>query len=144
MEWKSSASLVVLNQTQNMVIGLGLLAGSLLCAYFVSEQKLQVRQTHESKGIGQRGAPWAMCEPLGSWMGYRQSDCRLPVTYLLLWVSYRLGTLCSLALTSLNCTCLSTGLAPTTGNLTSVPRLLRVHCSFSVLEGAPAFIPFAG
>ncbi|KAG8520896.1 ATP-binding cassette sub-family B member 6, mitochondrial [Galemys pyrenaicus] len=42
LEWKSSASLVMLNQTQNLVIGLGLLAGSLLCAYFVSEQKLQV------------------------------------------------------------------------------------------------------
>uniref|UniRef100_A0A5F4VZR3 ATP-binding cassette sub-family B member 6 n=1 Tax=Callithrix jacchus TaxID=9483 RepID=A0A5F4VZR3_CALJA len=42
LEWKSSASLVLLNQTQNLVIGLGLLAGSLLCAYFVSEQKLQV------------------------------------------------------------------------------------------------------
>ncbi|XP_012497968.1 PREDICTED: ATP-binding cassette sub-family B member 6, mitochondrial [Propithecus coquereli] len=42
LEWKSSASLVVLNQTQNLVIGLGLLAGSLLCAYFVTEQKLQV------------------------------------------------------------------------------------------------------
>uniref|UniRef100_A0A8C3YN15 ATP-binding cassette sub-family B member 6 n=1 Tax=Catagonus wagneri TaxID=51154 RepID=A0A8C3YN15_9CETA len=42
LEWKSSASLVLLNQTQNLVIGLGLLAGSLLCAYFVSERKLQV------------------------------------------------------------------------------------------------------
>uniref|UniRef100_A0A8C9AQ76 ATP-binding cassette sub-family B member 6 n=1 Tax=Prolemur simus TaxID=1328070 RepID=A0A8C9AQ76_PROSS len=42
LEWKSNASLVVLNQTQNLVIGLGLLAGSLLCAYFVTEQKLQV------------------------------------------------------------------------------------------------------
>ncbi|XP_037011376.2 ATP-binding cassette sub-family B member 6 [Artibeus jamaicensis] len=42
LEWKSSASLVLLNQTQNLVIGLGLLAGSLLCAYFVGEQKLQV------------------------------------------------------------------------------------------------------
>ncbi|XP_053452993.1 ATP-binding cassette sub-family B member 6 [Nycticebus coucang] len=42
LEWKSTASLVVLNQTQNLVIGLGLLAGSLLCAYFVTEQKLQV------------------------------------------------------------------------------------------------------
>uniref|UniRef100_A0A667GHD5 ATP-binding cassette sub-family B member 6 n=1 Tax=Lynx canadensis TaxID=61383 RepID=A0A667GHD5_LYNCA len=42
LEWKSNASLVLLNQTQNLVIGLGLLAGSLLCAYFVSEQKLQV------------------------------------------------------------------------------------------------------
>ncbi|XP_012879851.1 PREDICTED: ATP-binding cassette sub-family B member 6, mitochondrial [Dipodomys ordii] len=42
LEWKSSASLVLLNQTQNLVIGLGLLAGSLLCAYFVSEKKLQV------------------------------------------------------------------------------------------------------
>lgn len=44
LEWKSNASLVLLNQTQNLVIGLGLLAGSLLCAYFVSEQKLQVRE----------------------------------------------------------------------------------------------------
>lgn len=44
LEWKSSASLVLLNQTQNLVIGLGLLSGSLLCAYFVSEQKLQVRE----------------------------------------------------------------------------------------------------
>ncbi|XP_025790804.1 ATP-binding cassette sub-family B member 6, mitochondrial isoform X1 [Puma concolor] len=42
LEWKSNASLVLLNQTQNLVIGLGLLAGSLLCVYFVSEQKLQV------------------------------------------------------------------------------------------------------
>lgn len=42
LEWQSSASLVLLNQTQNLVIGLGLLTGSLLCAYFVSEQKLQV------------------------------------------------------------------------------------------------------
>lgn len=44
LEWKSNASLVLLNQTQNLVIGLGLLAGSLLCAYFVTEQKLQVRE----------------------------------------------------------------------------------------------------
>ncbi|XP_068960568.1 ATP-binding cassette sub-family B member 6 isoform X2 [Petaurus breviceps papuanus] len=42
LEWKSNASLVLLNQTQNLVIGLGLLAGSLLCAYFVSQQQLQV------------------------------------------------------------------------------------------------------
>ncbi|XP_008585692.1 PREDICTED: ATP-binding cassette sub-family B member 6, mitochondrial isoform X2 [Galeopterus variegatus] len=42
LEWKSSASLVLLNQTQNLVIGFGLLAGSLLCAYFVTEQNLQV------------------------------------------------------------------------------------------------------
>lgn len=42
LEWKSTASLVLLNQIQNLVIGLGLLAGSLLCAYFVSKQKLQV------------------------------------------------------------------------------------------------------
>ncbi|XP_054237485.1 ATP-binding cassette sub-family B member 6 isoform X3 [Indicator indicator] len=41
-EWKVSASLGLLNQTQNLVIGLGLLAGSLLCAYFVTENKLQV------------------------------------------------------------------------------------------------------
>ncbi|XP_038038200.2 ATP-binding cassette sub-family B member 6 [Anas platyrhynchos] len=41
-EWKVSASLGLLNQTQNLVIGMGLLAGSLLCAYFVTENKLQV------------------------------------------------------------------------------------------------------
>ncbi|XP_009581688.1 PREDICTED: ATP-binding cassette sub-family B member 6, mitochondrial, partial [Fulmarus glacialis] len=41
-EWKVSASLGLLNQTQNLVIGLGLLAGSLVCAYFVTENKLQV------------------------------------------------------------------------------------------------------
>ncbi|KAJ8255193.1 hypothetical protein GJAV_G00202070 [Gymnothorax javanicus] len=41
-EWKTSASLALLNQTQNLIIGLGLLAGSLLCAYFVSENKFRV------------------------------------------------------------------------------------------------------
>ncbi|XP_037552438.1 ATP-binding cassette, sub-family B (MDR/TAP), member 6a [Nematolebias whitei] len=41
-EWKTQASLALLNQTQNVVIGSGLLAGSLLCAYFVTEGKFQV------------------------------------------------------------------------------------------------------
>ncbi|XP_048861851.1 ATP-binding cassette sub-family B member 6-like [Brienomyrus brachyistius] len=41
-EWKTNASLALLNQTQNVIIGAGLLAGSLLCAYFVSEKKFQV------------------------------------------------------------------------------------------------------
>ncbi|KAJ8352742.1 hypothetical protein SKAU_G00242180 [Synaphobranchus kaupii] len=41
-EWKTSASLAFLNQTQNLVIGSGLLAGSLLCAYFVTENKFRV------------------------------------------------------------------------------------------------------
>ncbi|GLD56653.1 ATP-binding cassette sub-family B member 6, mitochondrial-like protein [Lates japonicus] len=41
-EWKSSASLALLNQTQNIIIGSGLLAGSLLCAYLVSEGQFQV------------------------------------------------------------------------------------------------------
>lgn len=41
-EWKSQASLAFLNQTQNLVIGGGLLAGSLLCAYFVTEGKFKV------------------------------------------------------------------------------------------------------
>lgn len=54
LEWKSSASLVLLNQTQNLVIGLGLLAGSLLCAYFVTEQKLQVRELCWGQGRGAR------------------------------------------------------------------------------------------
>uniref|UniRef100_A0A8C7V649 ATP-binding cassette sub-family B member 6 n=1 Tax=Oryzias sinensis TaxID=183150 RepID=A0A8C7V649_9TELE len=41
-EWKTQASLAMLNQTQNVIIGSGLLAGSLLCAYFVTEGKFQV------------------------------------------------------------------------------------------------------
>ncbi|MBN3314880.1 ABCB6 protein, partial [Atractosteus spatula] len=41
-EWKVNASLALLNQTQNLIIGSGLLAGSLLCAYFVTENKFQV------------------------------------------------------------------------------------------------------
>ncbi|KAE8299655.1 ATP-binding cassette sub-family B member 6, mitochondrial [Larimichthys crocea] len=41
-EWKSSASLALLNQTQNIIIGSGLLAGSLLCAYLVYEGQFQV------------------------------------------------------------------------------------------------------
>uniref|UniRef100_A0A8C8SHZ6 ATP-binding cassette sub-family B member 6 n=1 Tax=Pelusios castaneus TaxID=367368 RepID=A0A8C8SHZ6_9SAUR len=41
-EWKTNASLALLNQTQNLIIGLGLLAGSLLCAYFVAEERFQV------------------------------------------------------------------------------------------------------
>ncbi|KAJ8282960.1 hypothetical protein COCON_G00054790 [Conger conger] len=41
-EWKTNASLAFLNQTQNLIIGTGLLAGSLLCAYFVTENKFRV------------------------------------------------------------------------------------------------------
>lgn len=41
-EWKTQASLALLNQTQNLIIGSGLLAGSLLCAYFVTEKTFQV------------------------------------------------------------------------------------------------------
>ncbi|KAK7879929.1 hypothetical protein WMY93_033410 [Mugilogobius chulae] len=41
-EYKTQASLALLNQTQNFIIGGGLLAGSLLCAYFVTEGKLNV------------------------------------------------------------------------------------------------------
>ncbi|CAI9535415.1 unnamed protein product, partial [Staurois parvus] len=41
-EWKVNATLAFLNQTQNLIIGLGLLAGSLLCAYFVTENKFKV------------------------------------------------------------------------------------------------------
>ncbi|KAJ3584183.1 hypothetical protein NHX12_014679, partial [Muraenolepis orangiensis] len=41
-EWNSQASLALLNQTQNLIIGSGLLAGSLLCAYFVTEGKFQL------------------------------------------------------------------------------------------------------
>uniref|UniRef100_A0A668A9F3 ATP-binding cassette sub-family B member 6 n=1 Tax=Myripristis murdjan TaxID=586833 RepID=A0A668A9F3_9TELE len=45
-EWKTQASLAFLNQTQNLIIGSGLLAGSLLCAYFVTEGKFQVHVIH--------------------------------------------------------------------------------------------------
>uniref|UniRef100_A0A3Q2C8R1 ATP binding cassette subfamily B member 6 (LAN blood group) b n=1 Tax=Cyprinodon variegatus TaxID=28743 RepID=A0A3Q2C8R1_CYPVA len=41
-EWKSSASLALLNQAQNIIIGSGLLAGSLLCSYMVSQKQFQV------------------------------------------------------------------------------------------------------
>ncbi|XP_056144941.1 ATP-binding cassette sub-family B member 6 [Lampris incognitus] len=41
-EWRSSASLVLLNQTQNIIIGSGLLAGSLLCAHLVADGHFQV------------------------------------------------------------------------------------------------------
>ncbi|KAK3542903.1 hypothetical protein QTP70_006523 [Hemibagrus guttatus] len=41
-EWKTNASLALLNQTQNLIIGSGLLAGSLLCAYFVTVEQFQV------------------------------------------------------------------------------------------------------
>uniref|UniRef100_A0A8L0DMY3 ATP-binding cassette sub-family B member 6 n=1 Tax=Oncorhynchus mykiss TaxID=8022 RepID=A0A8L0DMY3_ONCMY len=41
-EWKTNASLALLNQTQNLIIGSGLLAGSLLCAYMVTEGQFQV------------------------------------------------------------------------------------------------------
>ncbi|XP_066467709.1 ATP-binding cassette sub-family B member 6 [Tiliqua scincoides] len=41
-EWKVNASLGLLNQTQNLVIGAGLLAGSLLCVYYVTEKVLNV------------------------------------------------------------------------------------------------------
>ncbi|TMS11525.1 ATP-binding cassette sub-family B member 6, mitochondrial [Larimichthys crocea] len=41
-EWKTQASLALLNQTQNLIIGLGLMAGSLLCAYFVTEHRFHV------------------------------------------------------------------------------------------------------
>ena len=44
-EWKTQASLALLNQSQNLIIGSGLLAGSLLCAYFVTEGKFQVQNT---------------------------------------------------------------------------------------------------
>ncbi|KAK2849902.1 hypothetical protein Q7C36_008685 [Tachysurus vachellii] len=41
-EWKTNASLALLNQTQNLIIGSGLLAGSLLCVYFVTVDQFQV------------------------------------------------------------------------------------------------------
>ncbi|XP_068165594.1 ATP-binding cassette sub-family B member 6-like [Antennarius striatus] len=41
-EWKSQAALVFLSQIQNLIIGVSLLAGSLLCSYFVIEGKFKV------------------------------------------------------------------------------------------------------
>ncbi|XP_035600666.1 ATP-binding cassette sub-family B member 6-like isoform X1 [Oncorhynchus keta] len=41
-EWKTQASLAFLNQTQNLIVGSGLLAGSLLCAYFFLEGKFKL------------------------------------------------------------------------------------------------------
>uniref|UniRef100_A0A8C8GAH7 ATP-binding cassette, sub-family B (MDR/TAP), member 6a n=1 Tax=Oncorhynchus tshawytscha TaxID=74940 RepID=A0A8C8GAH7_ONCTS len=41
-EWKTQASLAFLNQTQNLIVGSGLLAGSLLCAYFFQEGKFKL------------------------------------------------------------------------------------------------------
>uniref|UniRef100_A0A6Q2Z3J3 ATP-binding cassette sub-family B member 6 n=1 Tax=Esox lucius TaxID=8010 RepID=A0A6Q2Z3J3_ESOLU len=42
LEWKTQASLALLNQSQNLIIGGGLLTGSLLCAYFVQEGKFKL------------------------------------------------------------------------------------------------------
>lgn len=49
-----NASLGLLNQTQNLVIGVGLLAGSLLCASYVTKKKLNVssRWLHAVGGLG--------------------------------------------------------------------------------------------
>lgn len=125
LEWKSSASLVLLNQTQNLVIGLGLLAGSLLCAYFVTEQKLQVRELCWGQGRG----TWALC--LGHQAPGREAGRVTarwpPVTWSSSLDLHRSGTLCCLAPTSSSCTCPSTGLAPTTGNLAPGPHLSGVH-----------------
>lgn len=74
-EWKSSASLALLNQTQNVIIGSGLLAGSLLCAHLVSEGHFQVSvvlpktttaasnwcdwcKTHEAQQRKEEGGSW--------------------------------------------------------------------------------------
>ncbi|XP_062391010.1 ATP-binding cassette sub-family B member 6 [Sardina pilchardus] len=41
-EWRSSSSLALLNEVQNLIIGAGLLAGSLLCAHFVTVDTFKV------------------------------------------------------------------------------------------------------
>ena len=97
-EWKVSASLGLLNQTQNLVIGLGLLAGSLLCAYFVTENKLQVRLV----------PAWAA--PGLGWGPGAGNDRHLSP------VPSRWGTLSSSAPTSSSSTRRSTGSGLTTGN----------------------------
>lgn len=97
-EWKVSASLGLLNQTQNLVIGLGLLAGSLLCAYFVTENKLQVRL------VPAWAAPCPRWGPRAGGVGHLSP------------VPSRSGTLSSLVPTSSSSTRHSTGLGLTTGN----------------------------
>lgn len=89
-EWKSSASLALLNQTQNLIIGSGLLAGSLLCAHLVSQGKFQVTNLEQR--------------------------CWVTLCWLMLY-SIRLETMFSLAPTLSNCTHLWTGLEPTTGEM---------------------------
>ena len=42
-EWRSVASMNLANTVQNVVMTLGLLAGSLLCVYFVSMKSINVR-----------------------------------------------------------------------------------------------------
>lgn len=41
-EWRSTASLNLLNTVQNVIMTVGLMAGSLLCVYFVSENQLTI------------------------------------------------------------------------------------------------------
>ncbi|KAL2080930.1 hypothetical protein ACEWY4_022783 [Coilia grayii] len=41
-EWKTNASLALLNEVQNVIIGAGLLAGSLLCAHLVTVETFKV------------------------------------------------------------------------------------------------------
>lgn len=131
-EWKVSASLVLLNQTQNLVIGLGLLAGSLLCAYFVTENKLQVRLV----------PTWAALCP--RWGPRTAGDRHLSP------VPSRWGTLSSLAPISFSSTHHSTGLELTTGNTGSSGSAWGPppsgHLAWNVLPQTlpPGFCPLPG
>uniref|UniRef100_A0A672GSX7 ATP-binding cassette sub-family B member 6 n=1 Tax=Salarias fasciatus TaxID=181472 RepID=A0A672GSX7_SALFA len=62
-EWKTQASLAFLNQTQNLIIGSGLLAGSLLCAYFVTEGKFQGSAAVLGGGLNSRLTLALICFP---------------------------------------------------------------------------------
>lgn len=139
-EWKSSASLALLNQTQNIIIGSGLLAGSLLCAHSVSEGKLQVESVSVdlwldliSKTMITKQVWWCSLHGIKILSGVitwqlnnntSASVWHLPGEETLcqhlinqFFLSARLETTSSLAPTSSNCTHLWTGSGPTTGEI---------------------------
>lgn len=139
-EWKSSASLALLNQTQNIIIGSGLLAGSLLCAHSVSEGKLQVESVSVdlwldliSKTMITKQVWW--CSLYGikilshviTWQlknrllhlfdTFQEKKLCANISLTSFFLSARLETTSSLAPTSSNCTHLWTGSGPTTGEI---------------------------
>lgn len=113
-EWKSSASLALLNQTQNVIIGSGLLAGSLLCAHLVSEGQFQV-SVHTS----QNGRNWLKLEPKQQNIHKKKHNVSSYCSFLVI----RLETTSCLEPTLFSCTHPSTGLGPTTGESEALQAL---------------------